>query len=34
MPFAELSELKTIHNGGVRIPPDKTVPLTLEFAGC
>ena len=29
MPFAELSELKTIHNGsGVRIPPDKTVPLT------
>ena len=30
MPFAELSELKTIHNGsGVRIPPDKTVPLTL-----
>ncbi len=29
MPFAELSELKTIHDGsGVRIPPDKTVPLT------
>ena len=29
MPFAELSELKMIHDGsGVRIPPDKTVPLT------
>ena len=29
MPFAELPELKTIHDGsGVRIPPDKTVPLT------
>ena len=29
MPFAELPELKMIHDGsGVRIPPDKTVPLT------
>ena len=29
MPFAELPELKITYNGGgVRIPPDKTVPLT------
>ena len=29
MSFAKLQELKTIHDGGgVRIPPDKTVPLT------
>ena len=29
MPFAELPELKTTYDGsGVRIPPDKTVPLT------
>ena len=29
MSFVKLQELRTIHDGGgVRIPPDKTVPLT------
>ena len=32
MSFAKLQELKTIHDGGgVRIPPDRTVPLTARI---